>query len=75
MYQPELGSESVELHAGAVPGNEAVPDGRMGKWREKTLMRGPRWECQNGISDGQKDGRNLGGFLYSDRRSTAGGGQ
>jgi len=36
-------------------------------------MRGPRWECQGGISDGQKDGRNRGGFLYSDRRSTAGG--
>jgi len=26
--------------------------------------------CQRGISDGQKDGRNQGGFLYSDPRST-----
>jgi len=31
--------------------------------------------CQSGISDGQKDGRNRGGFLYSDRRSTAEKGQ
>jgi len=27
--------------------------------------------CQNGISDGQEDGRNQGGSLYSDQRSTA----
>jgi len=50
--QPELGSESMDLHAGAVQGNEVVPDGRMGTWREETLMRGPRCECQSGISDG-----------------------
>jgi len=75
MYQPELGSESVDLHAGAVQGNEAVPDGRMGKRMEETLIRGLRWVCQNGISDGQKDGRNQGGFLNSDGRWTAGGGQ
>jgi len=31
-------------------------------------MRCTRWVCQNGISDGQKDGRNRGGFLYSDRK-------
>ena len=31
--------------------------------------------CQRGISDGQKDGRNRDGFLYSDRRSTAEKGQ
>jgi len=62
----------VDLHAGAVQGNEAVPDGRMGKWSEETLMRGPLWECQSGISDGQVDARNQGGFLYSDRRSTTG---
>jgi len=31
-------------------------------------MRGHRWVCQNGISDGQKDRRNRGGFLYSDRK-------
>jgi len=31
-------------------------------------MRGPQWLCQNGISNGQKDGRNRGGFLYSDRK-------
>jgi len=36
-------------------------------------MSGPRWVCQNGISDCQKDGRNRGGFLYSDRRIDRGG--
>ena len=71
MYQPELGSESVDLHTGAVPGDKAVPDGRMEKWMEVTLIRGRRWVCQSSISDGQKDRRNRGGFLYSDRRSTA----
>jgi len=35
-------------------------------------MRGPRWVCQNGISDGQKDGHNRGGFLYSDRKIDSG---
>ena len=37
-------------------------------------MRGRRRVCQNGISDGQEDGRNRGGLLYSDRRSTVEGG-
>jgi len=71
--QPELGSESMDLSSGAVPGDEGVPDGRMVKWMEETLMRGPQWECQGGMSDGQKDRRNRGGFLNSERRSTAGG--
>jgi len=35
-------------------------------------MRGPLWVCQNGISDGQKDGPNRGGFLYSDREIDCG---
>ena len=65
----------MDLHTGVVPGNEAVPDGRMGKRMEETLMRGPGWECQNSISDGQEDGRNRSEFLYNDRRSTAGGEQ
>jgi len=62
----------MDLHTGAVPGNKAVPDGRI-KWcMEATLVRG-RWRvCQSGISDGQEDWCNRGGFLYSDRRSTAG---
>jgi len=38
-------------------------------------MRGRRRVSQGGISDGQKDGRNRVGFLYSDRRSTAERGQ
>ena len=54
-----------------MPGHEAVPDGRMKGWMEVTLMRGRRRVCQSGISDGQEDGHNQGGFLYSDRRSTA----
>ena len=65
----------MDLHAGVVPGNEAVPDGRMGKRIEETLMRGPRGVCQNSIIDGQKDGCNRDGCLYSDRSTTAGGGQ
>ena len=56
----------MDLHAGAVPGNEAVPDGRMGKGREETLIRGHQRESQNGISGGREDGRNRGGLLYSD---------
>jgi len=36
-----------------------------------TLVRGGRRVCQSSISYGQEDGRNRGGFLYSDRRSTA----
>jgi len=65
----------VDLHTRAVLGNEAVLHGRMGKWREEILIRGPRWERQNGISDGQEGGPNQGVFLYSDRRSTTGGEQ
>jgi len=73
--QPELGSKSIDLHTGAVLGDKAVPDGRIGWCMEETLVRG-RWRVsQSGISDGQKDGRNRGGFWYSDRRSTAGGEQ
>ena len=63
----------MDLHTGAVPGDEAVPDCRMGQCMETTLVRGHWRECQSGISDGQEDRRNRGGFLYSDRRSTAGG--
>jgi len=75
VYQPELGSESMDLHTGAVPGDEAVPDGRTGQCTEATLLRRRRRACQSGISDGQDDGHNRGGFLYNDRRSTAGGEQ
>ena len=75
MYLPELGNESMDLRTGAVPGNESIPDGRMGKRVEETLLRGPRWVCQNGISDGQEDGCSQGGLLYRDRRSTAPRGQ
>jgi len=38
----------------------------------ETLIRGPRWVCQNGISDGKKDGCNRGGFLYSDQKINRG---
>ena len=74
-YQPEPGSERMDLHTWVMPGDEAVPNGRIERWMEATLMRG-RWRaCQSGISDGCKDWRNRGGFLYSDRRSTRGGEQ
>jgi len=65
----------MDLHTGAVPGDEAVPDGRVGRCMEATLVRCRRRACQSGISNGQEDGCNRGGFLYSDRRSTAGGEQ
>jgi len=32
----------MDLHAGAVPGNEAVPDGRIERCMEATLVRGRR---------------------------------
>jgi len=64
----------MDLHAGAVLGDEAVPDGRMGT-EDGGDSRGPLWGYQNGISSGQKDGRNRGVFLYSDRRSATGMGQ
>jgi len=63
----------MDLYTGAVPVDAAVPEGRIGWCMEATLVRGRRRECQSGISDGQKDGCNRGGFLYSNRRSTAGG--
>jgi len=56
--QPELRSESMDLYNGAVPGDEAVPDGRIGWCREATQVRGRRGVCRSGISDGQEDGRN-----------------
>jgi len=65
----------MDMHTRAVPGDEAVPCGRRGRCMEATLVRGRRRVCQSGISDGQEDGRNRGGFLHSDRRSTAGGEQ
>ena len=61
----------MDLHAEAVPGDEAVPDGRIGQCMEATLGRGRRRVCQSGISNSQEDRRNRGGFLYSDRGSTA----
>jgi len=38
--QPELGSASMDLHTGAVPGDEAVPNGRKGRYMKVTLVRG-----------------------------------
>jgi len=61
----------MDQHTEAVLGDEAVPDGRMERWVEVTLMRGRRRVCQSGISDGQEDWRNRGRFLYGDRMSTA----
>ena len=30
----------MELHTEVIPGDEAVPDGRVERWMEVTLMRG-----------------------------------
>jgi len=35
----------MALHTGAVPGDEAVPDGRMGRCIEATLKRGRPSVC------------------------------
>jgi len=48
----------MDLHTGAVPGDEAVPNGRMKEWMQVTPMRGRRRVCQSGISNGQEDRRN-----------------
>jgi len=48
----------MDLHTRAVAGNEAMPNSSMGKQVGGTLLRGHRWVCQNGISNGQGDGRN-----------------
>jgi len=61
----------MDLHTGAVLGDEALPDGRMERWVEVTQIRGRRRVCQSGISDGKENGCTRGGLLYSDRRSTA----
>ena len=53
----------MDLHTGAMLGDEAMPDSRMKRCMEATPMRGRRRVCQSGISDGQKDGRNRDGFL------------
>jgi len=65
----------MDLHTGGVQGDEVVPDGRIERCMEATLVRGRRRVCQSSISDGQEDGHNRGRFLYSDRTSTAGGEQ
>jgi len=65
----------MDPHTGAVPGDEALPDGRIGRCMAATLVRGCRRVWQNGISDSQEDGRNREGCLNSDRRSTVGGKQ
>ena len=56
----------MDLHTGAVPGDERVPDGRIGRCMEATLVRGRRRVCSSGISEGEEVGRNEGGFSYSD---------
>ena len=53
----------MDLNTGAVPGDEAVRDGRIDRCMEATLVSGHRRVCQSSISDGQKDGRNRGGFF------------
>jgi len=61
----------MDLRTGAVPWDEAVPDGRIRRWMEATPVRAHLRVCPDGISDGQEEGCHKGGFLYSDRRSTS----
>ena len=56
----------MDVHTGAVPGDEAVPHGSMKGWMEVTLMKGHLRVCPDRISDGQEDGPNRGGLLYSE---------
>ena len=62
----------MDLRARAVPGDKTVTNGRIGQCMEGTPGRGGPRVCQSGSRDGQEDGPNRGGFLYSDRCSTAG---
>jgi len=55
----------MDLHTGEVPGDKAVPDDRIERWMEGTLMRGRGRVCQSGISYRQEDGRNRDMILYS----------
>jgi len=54
-----------------VPGNEAVPSGRLRTGGGENIKEGFRAGEPNDVSDGKGDGRNQGVFLYSDQRSTA----
>ena len=46
----------MDLRTRALPGNEAMPNGRIAKRVPETLLWGPRWVCQTGMSGGQEDG-------------------
>jgi len=52
VYQLELGSESVGLHTGEVPGDEGLPDGRKGRCMVAAQVRGRRRVCLLGIPEG-----------------------
>jgi len=47
----------MDLHTAAMLGDEAVPDARMERWMEVSLMRGRRRVCQRGISTDPKEGQ------------------
>jgi len=55
----------MDLNTGAVQGDQSVPDGRMGRCMEATLVWGRRRVCQSGINDGQEDRRNRGRFFIA----------
>jgi len=61
----------MDRHARAVPGNKAVPNGRIGI-KDGGDSGGSLCGCQNGISGGQEDVGNRVMFLYSERKSTEG---
>jgi len=59
------------LHDKGVPGNEAMPRGRLRMEDGEDIRDGSPVGVPNGISHSQEDGPNRGVFLYSNRRSTA----
>jgi len=65
----------MDQRSGAVPGNEAVPDCRIGQCMEATLGRGRRRVCQSGISDCQEDGVTEAGFCIATEDRPRGGEQ
>ena len=46
----------MDLLAGGMPGDKAVPDERIEGWMEETPTRSPRCVCQNGMREGKEDG-------------------
>jgi len=55
----------MDLQTGAMPGDEAVPDGRMKRWMDVTLMRGRRRVCQAALATAKRTGITKAGFCIA----------